>query len=639
MDLPFALAFVLLLTSCYAIDEDFSEELLLRPLPDGNVLAHFHFASTLPPVDHYGVHHRLFPKAIFQLVRKFRIKEMELSFTQGRWNYQRWGVGDPIAQLAAKPVGVELTASLDVPEAEVDSTWGNLTHALSGLFCASINFLESPTTFLEPWFSWRPEANWTGGGGAFDAPGVKRVVKGKKWSKSSRTRYGALPREAVCTENLTPWLKLLPCRDKAGLTTLLDRPTIYSGMYHSQRLIITSGDFDRDEEGTTLEQTLTVVLRKPAVSEGLSSKLQDWTLSGLFGSKLEGKCPLATTSSVYLELEESLAKHLAGDLSKETRINFVDNRVFSLSSAPSRVLASLSGSLLLEYEAGTHSELDLGVTWRAPVDWSPARGRFYTSRYLAGSGNARGSIVISFRANDGPSGDCYSPGIEAVEYVDIMILQMIPWYVRLYGHTLQVSLDGRNVEFWSVVRLMRFTPAEDRKAPAAVEIALRVSIATQAVTLTIQYDKGFLHIDEHPPDANRGFDLPSAVITFPRCRVFKQFQSDDVGHSHILAVVQSQRPMQIYSEVSLMQLATPDFSMPYNVITLTCTVLALYFGSLLNALRRRIGEEERESKEGKKAGLLSQKLKWLRNEKHMRVIKVILVVIIGVAVNHYLSSS
>ncbi|EFJ07737.1 hypothetical protein SELMODRAFT_133060 [Selaginella moellendorffii] len=567
MDLPFALAFVLLLTSCYAIDEDFSEELLLRPLPDGNVLAHFHFASTLPPVDHYGVHHRLFPKAIFQLVRKFRIKEMELSFTQGRWNYQRWGVGDPIAQLAAKPVGVELTASLDVPEAEVDSTWGNLTHALSGLFCASINFLESPTTFLEPWFS-----------------------------KSSRTRYGALPREAVCTENLTPWLKLLPCRDKAGLTTLLDRPTIYSGMYHSQRLIITSGDFDRDEEGTTLEQTLTVVLRKPAVSEGLSSKLQDWTLSGLFGSKLEGKCPLATTSSVYLELEESLAKHLAGDLSKETRINFVDNRVFSLSSAPSRVLASLSGSLLLEYEAGTHSELDLGVTWRAPVDWSPARGRFYTSRYLAGSGNARGSIVISFRANDGPSGDCYSPGIEAVEYVDIMILQMIPWYVRLYGHTLQVSLDGRNVEFWSVVRLMRFTPAEDRKAPAAVEIALRVSIATQAVTLTIQYDKGFLHIDEHPPDANRGFDLPSAVITFPRCRVFKQFQSDDVGHSHILAVVQSQRPMQIYSEVSLMQLATPDFSMPYNVITLTCTVLALYFGSLLNALRRRIGEEERESK-------------------------------------------
>lgn len=51
-----------------------------------------------------------------------------------------------------------------------------------------------------------------------------------------------------------------------------------------------------------------------------------------------------------------------------------------------------------------------------------------------------------------------------------------------------------------------------------------------------------------------------------------------------------------YTEVLLVPLTTPDFSMPYNVITFTCTVLALYFGSLLNALRRRIGEEERELK-------------------------------------------
>ena len=60
--------------------------------------------------------------------------------------------------------------------------------------------------------------------------------------------------------------------------------------------------------------------------------------------------------------------------------------------------------------------------------------------------------------------------------------------------------------------------------------------------------------------------------------------------------------MKSYTEVLLVPLTTPDFSMPYNVITFTCTVLALYFGSLLNALRRRIGEEERGLK---KAGILS----------------------------------
>lgn len=52
-------------------------------------------------------------------------------------------------------------------------------------------------------------------------------------------------------------------------------------------------------------------------------------------------------------------------------------------------------------------------------------------------------------------------------------------------------------------------------------------------------------------------------------------------------------PVHVYSESLLLPLATPDFSMPYNVITFTCTILALYFGSLLNTLRRRIGEEER----------------------------------------------
>ncbi|PHT51760.1 EH domain-containing protein 2 [Capsicum baccatum] len=38
---------------------------------------------------------------------------------------------------------------------------------------------------------------------------------------------------------------------------------------------------------------------------------------------------------------------------------------------------------------------------------------------------------------------------------------------------------------------------------------------------------------------------------------------------------------------------TPDFSMPYNAIKITCTVFSLYFGSLLNALHRRTEEEER----------------------------------------------
>ena len=35
------------------------------------------------------------------------------------------------------------------------------------------------------------------------------------------------------------------------------------------------------------------------------------------------------------------------------------------------------------------------------------------------------------------------------------------------------------------------------------------------------------------------------------------------------------------------QLPTPDFSMPYNVITITCTVMALFFGTVFNILTRQ----------------------------------------------------
>jgi phosphatidylinositol glycan class T len=51
-------------------EEEFSEELLLRPLPDRKVLAYFHFETRAPSSlsDSYGRHHHLFPKAIAQLV-------------------------------------------------------------------------------------------------------------------------------------------------------------------------------------------------------------------------------------------------------------------------------------------------------------------------------------------------------------------------------------------------------------------------------------------------------------------------------------------------------------------------------------------------------------------------------------------
>ncbi|KAI3885858.1 hypothetical protein MKW92_020549 [Papaver armeniacum] len=117
------------------------------------------------------------------------------------------------------------------------------------------------------------------------------------------------------------------------------------------------------------------------------------------------------------------------------------------------------------------------------------------------------------------------------------------------------------------------------------------------------------------PDANH---IPSAVISFPDFEPRMHFLDENSSSkSPMLLKLQEKNPVISYTEVLLVPLATPDFSMPYNVITITCTVFALYFGSLLNALRRRVGEEERflKSKAANQTRLLPRLLAKLRGKQ------------------------
>ena len=86
----------------------------------------------------------------------------------------------------------------------IDSAWTELINVLSGMFCASLNFMDLKTTII-PKFSFRPHGVTTAD---YD-----------RWF-SNNVRYASLPRENVCTENLTPWKKLLPCGVKVVLVLL-----------------------------------------------------------------------------------------------------------------------------------------------------------------------------------------------------------------------------------------------------------------------------------------------------------------------------------------------------------------------------------------------------------------------------------
>lgn len=73
--------------------------------------------------------------------------------------------------------------------------------------------------------------------------------------------HGALPHEVVCTENLTPFLKLLPCKGKAGISSLLDGHKLFDASW--QTMAIDVRPFcptDGSECVLEIEQTVDMVL-------------------------------------------------------------------------------------------------------------------------------------------------------------------------------------------------------------------------------------------------------------------------------------------------------------------------------------------------------------------------------------------
>jgi phosphatidylinositol glycan class T len=145
-------------------------------------------------------------------------RELHLRFSLGRWDAESWGAR-PWGGEREGGTGVELWAWVEASsDAEADQRWLTLTNALSGLFCASLNFIDSTRT-TRPVMSFQPSGSYA-----------------NKTIEDLHLLHGTLPREVVCTENLTPFLKLLPCKGKAGISSLLDGHKLFDSSWQSMSI-------------------------------------------------------------------------------------------------------------------------------------------------------------------------------------------------------------------------------------------------------------------------------------------------------------------------------------------------------------------------------------------------------------------
>jgi Gpi16 subunit, GPI transamidase component. len=161
--------------------------------------------------------------------------------------------------------------------------------------------------------------------------------------------------------------------------------------------------------------------------------------------------------------------------------------------------------------------------------------------------------------------------------------------MRIYLHTLTARLIPNNSttsppkdikvkESVDLIKKINYRPALDRARPSHLELHLTVP-PLSTVQLTYTFDKTILRYTEYPPDANRGFDVPAAIIT-----VLPDDSSDPSAPSPDSNL---QPRYSLRTTTLLCSLPTPDFSMPYNVIIFTSTAIALAFGGVFNILVRR----------------------------------------------------
>ncbi|KAM7196936.1 GPI transamidase [Rhypophila sp. PSN 637] len=543
---------------------DYHEQLVLRPLPLSSLLASFNFRSNTTLSAFEAHNFQLFPRSLGQILQHAGTRELHLRFNLGRWDAESWGAR-PWDGAREGGTGVELWAWLEAEtDEEADQKWLILTNALSGLFCASLNFIDGTRT-TRPAMSFQPEGDHRNSTAA-----------------NTHLLYGVLPHEVVCTENLTPFLKLLPCKGKAGIASLLDGHKLFDASWQSMAIDVRPVCPAEGECVLEIEQTIDMVLDierskrprgnpipRPPPSYELNcdkskpysaddtcfpadyAASQEWSLQTVFGKVMKGTCPLTDPSvlPVCLQVPGSRTVFISNGAVEKKDPN-MEQRCFE-------VPAEADFEVILPRPEG-QQELKSQEEMQAQDLIKPETPLLYAERSFTGHGQERGGVQTILKNP--------SPDTE----VEFIYMESLPWFMRIYTHTIEARIDGHPGKHNSLIQEVYYRPAVDRARGTQLELRMRVPPAS-TVFLTYDFEKSILRYTEYPPDANRGFDVAAAVIT-----ILNPNNTDGKFAAYNLRTTSL-----------LLNLPTPDFSMPYNVIILTSTAIALAFGGMFNILVRR----------------------------------------------------
>lgn len=146
----------------------------------------------------------------------------------------------------------------------------------------------------------------------------------------------------------------------------------------------------------------------------------------------------------------------------------------------------------------------------------------------------------------------------------VTVVESIPWPFKLFLHEVTVFLNDKPVPAGSVIEEMEISPAITRKRDYLMQSRWRVP-ARSRTQILIPIERAFMRVDEFPAGSERGIELPGALVSV---------QIDSMQYT-------------LTTNTLLFTWPFPDATMPFNAITMSATVMALFYGAFFNMVFRR----------------------------------------------------
>ncbi|WWC63591.1 uncharacterized protein I303_106196 [Kwoniella dejecticola CBS 10117] len=517
-------------------DDAFYESLTLHPLPDGRMSVLFEFETIFSSPGASGSipqsHHSLTPPALLLPLAANNVSELTISFTSG-WDQGRSSAAG-LLNFESSGGGGEIRGWLKDGN-DVEQRWSAVTNALGGLFCAGLGPKDVGDNVRDFGGIYPPKADF----------------------ENATHFLLSHPESHLCTENLTPFLSLLPSKGLSGISALLAQPgIIFSWASQSEGIEVLMPSPSSNGIGRWKGWWEGVIDLVP--EKGGSRRTSIWKI---FNKHIPKPFAEAQTSVLRLIVEDD---DMRAEPHGTEREDWIDGKVRTIVEWDLQDQKVIGGDIEFFWE-GENS-----FQYPRTIDPPPIT----VTRTVVDKSASDGTFKIIILNNDGYE--------RRAIYSEIW-----PWWVK--GWMSEVYVLVAEEKRPGLLEQLSYNPSTPPKI-STTTLHFHLTIpASSKLVLRIPFSKLTLKYTEHRPDAERGIEIPSGVLTL--LDTLPESRTPTAKNGGDSETVNSRRTgrKRIYTNRLLLDVPTPDFSMPYNVIIMSSTVMAVFFGLMQGALTRKWG--------------------------------------------------